>query len=719
MIPEQYEGRAVQCKKCGAEFLIRFDAKPGTRPPTGQSPGKNVRQVDRLMLLGRLAVRIGFIAQNAFESALSRYPRTSEGIDPETEARDFFLTDGLITENQYNYLLSVRELSETQALDVLFGQMAVRLGMVEQTDVDRALAEQKRIFSQTQAVALIGDILVNLGLITAPQRDGILETQKRIKNAAPAPPPPKEAQDTGGEFGLTVSGDHIEAHIYPKVPKPEKTTVSDIKSMLKYAGVVFGLIEDEVIEHYLSSDPFPEAPLLVAEGQPSAPGRDPGIKYYFETDPFRIGALKEGGGIDFRERGQIPQVKAEDLIAERLPGTSGTSGTDVYGKSIPAPKPKSVALRCGQGASRSEDGTKAYARIDGRPEISADGRLFVHPNLNIAHDVGIETGHVDFSGHIEVGGSVQDGYRVKGGSLQANEILGARIDIEGDVIVFGGIIGGRIKAGGNVRARFIHEANIQTYGDVVAEKEIFHSHIETSGVCIVERGKIIDSDITAKKGIEAVEVGSDGSSPNRLTVGVDIRIQKEIEVFKVRIAQHDAKRKRLLEIMNDYQPQLDKLEARLKELTEAAETARGKQETLRQTAEFLAVQNDGAQLEKVEGALEYMNSSVAETDGEIRRLGEKLDPYREKMEGYRGEAEALAQAIEGLNEEIEGLLDWSQSEASVPVLKVRRVIRAGTVIKGPRAGMTVMDDSHDVQITEVKNVDVKPARWEMSMIFRK
>ena len=170
---------------------------------------------------------------------------------------------------------------------------------------------------------------------------------------------------------------------------------------------------------------------------PVQPGRPPKIKYHFETDPLKACTIDECGRIDFKNRGTIPQVEAGDIIAEIIPPVEGVAGKDIYGNPIPPPRYDAVMVSSGTGVQRSEnDPLKFVAQKKGRPEVLDNGMLRISNVLSIPGDIGLKTGHVEFDGHIEVADSVQEGYRVKGKSLTADEILHADVSVEGDIIVF-------------------------------------------------------------------------------------------------------------------------------------------------------------------------------------------------------------------------------------------------------------------------------------------
>ena len=368
----------------------------------------------------------------------------------------------------------------------------------------------------------------------SPQETAVVQevSEKPTHEREEAPKGIEEQEVSDKAFDLTVSEDKLEAYICPRGKVPLEISLGDIKELLAMRGIQYGIVDDTVITEYLKNRPIRKKPWKIAEGKAPGPARNDEVKYYFDTDSLKIGTLKDGGIVDFKDRGEIPHAKKGDLIAEKIPGVDGTGGMDVFGLIFPAPKAKNIKLRCGKGAEKSEDGLKVFAKLDGRPEISAHGKLFVLPELKISGDVGLDTGHIEFDGNIDVHGSVQDGFRVRGGKLSAKEILKAEIDIAGDIVVLGGIIGARIKTGGSVRAKHVNASDIEALGDVVVENELLNSRIESSGACLVKGGTILSSSISARKGIEANEIGSDTSKPCTLAVAFDERVINEVDKIK-------------------------------------------------------------------------------------------------------------------------------------------------------------------------------------------
>ncbi len=527
-------------------------------------------------------------------------------------------------------------------------------------------------------------------------------------------PVAKAGADSG--FDLTVSEDKVEAYICLKGDFPSKVTLDDIKELLEKEGIKYGVVDDILITEYLAAEPIEKKPWKVAEGKAPEAGQDPEIKCHFDTDPLKIGILKESGRIDYKDRGIIPQVKKGDLIAEKIPGTDGTTGIDIYGQTIPFPKPRDIKLLCGKGAEKSDDGLKISAKIDGRPELLDDGKLSVFPDLQISGDVGLETGHVDFDGNIEVRGSVQDGFRVRGESLWAEEILKAEVDIAGDIVVSGGIIGARIKAGGKLSAKHIHTSSVEAVGSIEVEKGVYDSKIEANGTCNVEYGKIISSSISAMKGVIAKEIGSAASSPCTLTVGVDNMVKDQVKNINDQIAKKKEAQISLKSLVDELRQEFDRLDKEIEDIPQEEDLARLQQLTLKKKMEELHKVNETSEIAKIKGAIEYLDSKINQIQETMEKLLDEQNQIMEKITNHQNEIKDSEKEVEKLRDEINDLTGLSQSEKGIPVVKVSGMVFAPTHIIGPHSSLTSEEDYQHVIIREAKITEPdSPIDWEMNV----
>jgi hypothetical protein len=334
-------------------------------------------------------------------------------------------------------------MTDNKGKDNGFGEIAVEMNFVDQKVVDKALVVQSRIFEKTRVSMPIGEILIEMGAITAAQRNEILQMQRDIEgktesgdnacsrqkqSASPPNPLKKEA----ATLDISVSKEQADGlGLYRWKGPATEFEISDVKVMLHAEGILYGIADDEQIKAFLHGDIGLGERWTIASGTDPIPDTPPQIKYHFDTDPLKIGTLTEDGLMDWKERGRVapgqggrparrknsraPKAKRAWMYTEKkFPSPScGSSGSNA----AKAPVGQRTACRC-------------TPRLSGIPKLSVTGEISVMPTLHIQGDISLKTGHVTFDGHIEVAGAVEKGYRVKGGSLRANEIRDAEIDVD-------------------------------------------------------------------------------------------------------------------------------------------------------------------------------------------------------------------------------------------------------------------------------------------------
>jgi hypothetical protein len=714
----------VSCKGCGTSFTIEFEDE-NLQGENAQSLMAEEKEADTIshddayLVMGKLAVKYKFVDEEQIQEALA-IQKQEKLAGKETLLGEILVTHGRMSRNQLNFLLSIQKVIETRKMDRKFGMIAVKNGFAAPEDIENALVLQKESYEKTKTVRMIGDILVESRVMTKDQCDAILKKQKRFEQIDIAETEIPEiaglpqASINDAYFDLTVSEDKMNAFFSIQKENTISFTPQDIKEYLETKGIKYGIVMDEDISDYIENIERRDKPLKVAQGKMPEPGADASIKYYFDTDPLKVGTVKNGGSIDFKDRGSIPQVKKGDLLAEKIIAVEGQAGHDVYGRYLAVQKPKDKALRKGKGASVSEDRLKIFAEIDGIPEISAIGKVYVSPRLEIPGGVGLKSGHVDFDGKIDVLGTIQSGYRVKGNSLKANEILKADIEMEGDVNVSGGIIGAKIKSGGSLSAMYVHESEIEVLGDIIIEKEIIDSKINTSGTCIAKDGPILSSRVSAKKGIRAVQVGSEISKPCHLSVGFDEKVKEDIDAVrelipKIKQEQEEYQR-RLREIENE--PSI--IEKVIADMAQVQDRAEVKKRALIEEIERLKESGDDMQYEK--GA-----AKISELDSEIKNREIKLDDLFSKQDEIKSEISNLNHSIEDaknkvqdLREKISEIVEWSNADKGIPEITVRDVIYADTTINGIYSSLRIDHNQKNILIAEdIPKEAGDTSEWEL------
>jgi uncharacterized protein (DUF342 family) len=611
--------------------------------------------------------------------------------------------------------------------DQRFGDIAVDMQLLPKEKLERALVVQDLIFSRTKVHMPIGKVLKEMGVLDQGQIDNVLAAQKFLSAegtendpdcTCEAPDNADAAKGPTKNLSVTITKDKLSAFISPNGPKPEGLTLEILKEYLEARSVVFGLVDDAALEHYLAQEKLPMEPFKVASGVEPVPGTPPEVIYHFDTDPLRIGTLQEDGTMDWKNRGDIPQVKAGDLLVEKTKGDPGKPGTSVCGKELPPPRLRNPNLKCGKGAQRSEDGFQILAKIDGTPKLSSDGKVFVFDMLNIDGDIGVETGNIEYKGHIEATGGVNAGYTVKAKGLRTEDIQDAVIEVDEDLVCHAGMYGSTIKVGGSLKAGHIHNCTIEVLGELVVEKEIYESTIETNTRCLIVDGKIIDSKIDAKKGIYAKNVGSEGSNPCRLTVGFDRKYEREMADCKTELDECN----RQIEAAHEIHPQLtakvtaigEKIEELTREQEKFALQKRQFEEQLRGEGPNAIDPDDEDQRAMLEEMIaEFVGKNEAH-DAKITTLKAGHDKARSQLEAINQQLKTLDEQIEALKEKMALLTEAHKVDPGIAEIKIHGTITHKTEIIAPHKEMTLQKDMQSVRIAESK-VEPESSRYHIKI----
>ncbi len=178
----------------------------------------------------------------------------------------------------------------------------------------------------------------------------------------------------------------------------------------------------------------------IARGLEPKPSVDEKIDYLFKKKQ------KSAGN---RPVSKVISVEPGEVLAVKRPAVFGEPGMDLTGAVKDAPEPKRVEIKVRQGVQLIEEGTKAVALIEGRPDVT-NGLLSVLPVYDHTGNVTPETGDIEFKGDVKIAGNVEDYMVVKasGNVTVGGYVANATIYSGGDITVRGGIIGSKLFAGG-------------------------------------------------------------------------------------------------------------------------------------------------------------------------------------------------------------------------------------------------------------------------------
>jgi hypothetical protein len=672
-VPVSKEGKTATCKKCGQKFKIQFEDTPAPAKSTKEKTAKPDTSKPKA-------------ASQPVKEAPKEAPDTTDTPQEESAANDV---------------------------------------TPEESIANDATSEESPESNNNDNYDAITDASTSDVASNTEESENKPEDSESPKTDEP-PPPPKEKKkmleyDTGyrpldpdtlmESLDIVVSEDKLQAHLVVKKPLDRDTTYKDIHFFLADKKVLFGVVDEDKIKNFLKKKLLHNRPWLVAEGKPPEEPTDGEVNYLFDIDPLKRPVVPEEGEskerVDFKDRGEMPYVKAGDLVAERKPGLPGVQGMDVYGAQIKTRKAKQATLRVGEGVELSYDKRLANSKIDGMPVLQVERnqeKVIVVPEYFIKGDVNMKTGNVRFKGPVVVKGTVENGFKVISASLVANEIMKASIDVEGDVIVAGGIIGANITSKGKVEAKFIKGAVIDSMTNVSAPQGIIDSKVYTSGECIVEKGKILNSEVCAYLGITTRDIGSFTSPESTLTIGIDPALLKQVTQLETDIAEKKKALEKFKEenkVPEDIAEQLEQLNSKITPLQESVEKTEAIRPSLAQKLEAAKKKGNKKELQLTIKTVKEIETKFQSAKENL----EKLKQEREKLEGELGDLPQMENELTELQaklDEVKGLI--ADDRQSAPI-KVSGTVYRNTIIKGVHAKHEIKDDEKKVVIQEIYKVD--------------
>lgn len=310
-----------------------------------------------------------------------------------------------------------------------------------------------------------------------------------------------------------------------------------ISNELRKAGIVYGIVEESVLEEIVTDKKY-NYKYLIARGLEPVHGKNGYLNYNFDTEKRSIKPkISEDGTIDFKNLDLIEMTKVGTVLVSRVAAVPGTPGKNVYGKTVEEYKPKEATLPKGKNVKISDDGNSLISEIDGQISYM-EGRLNVFASYEVPANVDNSTGNIDFIGNVVVRGNVLTGFSIKaGGNVEVYGVVeGANIEAYGDIILYRGMQGmakGRLKSGGNITAKYIENSKIEAKGDVTASA-IMHSNVKSGGSISADgkRGLIVGGTLEAKSFVSAKTIGSPMATITDIEVGVDPTLIERLKSLK-------------------------------------------------------------------------------------------------------------------------------------------------------------------------------------------
>lgn len=742
-VPESILGKIVKCPKCNhRQAVVRENEHKGGLPIV-LTIGYMYEILDR-----ELVQKIADLFNQTLKSGR------------QINIEDFIKEQGLITDDNLQLIKDSEKLWDLRQKEIEFGRILIKQNIIGKESVDRLLRHQVIVFKKSRDILLLGDLLVSGGLLSREKRDEILESQGRkdiryffrnhtlieekpvhqkpalpdaerniisdkadIKsnkninnviteeNAEKSESSSSESHDITDDFEIRFSEDRINAYLVIK-NENASITVNDIITAMDRAGVSYGVVDTSLIGGFLKYHKNNQKVFRLAQGSKPDPGRNAVINYNFDTEYLKPGIITEDDQIDFRDRGTIPFCNEGDIIAEKIPLVPSRDGMDAAGCLIQMPKVLDANLIAGTNVVIDETGLKAKALISGQPVLSFGGKLSVLPEIKIKGDVGYQTGHVVFEGNIIIEGAVQNGFRVKGGNITAAEVAGGIIESSGNIAVSGGITDAKIECVGSLSSKFINGSDIHSYGDIIVKNEIIDSTITTSGAVEIKKGSVISSDISAKRGIIAKDIGTETSRPCRIKVGTLDHEKQELRKIENRLEFKIGWARRIEKLIMGLANELKKNQEEQTKMAHIQDRASIEMRTLKTAIAEAGTNQSGA--DAVRSRISQLETVIKNSEMKVHNLFNDQDVLEMHLKEEPEELKKIRNEIDGIISEKKDFQNWMGNISSVPVLKVEGAITSGTVVSGEGASIVIQNTSRRVRIQEaVINTPLEGNRFEM------
>jgi len=709
-VPASISGKSVKCPKCSHKQTASKDN------------GKTGLPI--VLTIGYL---YGIIDKDTVQQIANLYNEAlKSGKKISIEA--FIREHGLLSDDQLHLIEDSEKAWDLRQMEVEFAQMLIKSNLIAKDVVDKLLRYQINVFNKKREIILIGDLLVSGGLLPKNKRDELLDTQGRksskyhlkdgkLLEEEAEPESPEQINDPYNPsdfFEIKLSEDNISAYLVLKNEKAQ-VTVNDVLTELDRLGISYGVVDNSLIEGFLKYHKSTQKLFKLAQGIKPEPGRNTAVNYYFDIEYLKPGSVVEGNYIDFKDRGTIPFVKAGDVVAEKIPAEPSKDGIDVFGQVIQMPRSIDSSLVAGNGIIMDGSNLKAIAQISGQPVLAFGGIISVLPEIQIKGDVGYQTGHVIFEGNIIIKGSIQDGFKVKGANITAAEIAGGIVEATGSITIAGGITDATISCMGSLSARFLNSSSVHSYGDIFVKNEIIDSTIITSGAVEITKGTVISSDISAKRGMVAKDVGSETSRDCRIKVGTLDHEKQELRKIDARLEFRKEWAKRLERLILGIANELKKNQ---EEQTRSAHIQDRASLEIKSLKTALAeAGNDKTKANVIETRINQLQNIIESTESRIAFLFKDQDILEQHSTEEPLELEKTQKDIEKILIEKQDFEIWMDSIVPIPILKVEGIVAAGTVVTGEGSSATVQNTAKKVRIQEII-VTIPPAGSQREMIIK-
>jgi len=322
----------------------------------------------------------------------------------------------------------------------------------------------------------------------------------------------------------------------------------------------------------------------VALGEPPVDGTDSVIECRVNLEHSSIPVPGDDGTVDFRDRGDLPEVTEGTAIYVKIPGRAAKDGLDLAGNPIAAKPSRDINLIPTENTRlREGDSLVLEAACDGYLFIGRDGRVQVGRVFNVKGDLDLQVGNIRYHGPVHVGGNVPSGFRIHAGGDITVQGTAEGSDLHssgGSIEIRGGVFGGKIHAAADIKVAFAHEATLQAGGVVEGGKYLQHCQVRCTILRFARGGMIVGGQVLASREVEADTFGTEAGSPTIINL-----TDPEEEDARHELERTNAEEKKLTPLRDMLEQKVVALKSRLAGGAQLLGRAReDAEETLRQYA---------------------------------------------------------------------------------------------------------------------------------------
>jgi chromosome segregation ATPase len=201
-----------------------------------------------------------------------------------------------------------------------------------------------------------------------------------------------------------------------------------------------------------------------------------------------------------------------------------------------------------------------------------------------------------------------------------------------------------------------------------------------------------------------VDIGTELSTPCRLTVGVDDHIEAEVEGLQNAIKRREERLSKMEEKIASMEAEEHKIHKEIADMAQVQDRSLVNQRSLKEKLADLP-DDDTEDRPKLETAITDLGRQAQEAEEALGGLFDRQDEVANQTEKTQNEIEQVKEDIYELKHELDAIRHWSKSQKKAATVKVSGTIFQGTIIGGPHTRTVVKENARHTTIREVKNTD--------------